>query len=178
MAKPQFGTTKTQVACLFQAWGEAPTIEFFAKLRDNDLHLLPGNKNVAVAVGKGEYAVGLTDTDDAMAEIDAGNPVALLFPEQDTLFIPNTVAIIKNCPNPDGARKLVDYLLGPEVEIKLARASSRQFPLNPEAKVDLPKEMQAARTVTPMEVDFASAAREWERRQGILVKTLHLKKDE
>ena len=96
------------------------------------MRLVGGNKKVAVAVGQGQYAIGLTDTDDAMAEIEAGKPVTLIFPDGDarvessigTLYIPNTAAIIKNCPNPEGARKLVDYLLSPEVEAKLAESAS------------------------------------------------------
>ncbi len=59
-----------------------------------------GNKQVAQAVGSGQIAFGLTDTDDAIGEIDAGNPVAIVYPDREadglgTLFIPNTLAILK-----------------------------------------------------------------------------------
>jgi iron(III) transport system substrate-binding protein len=173
MAKPQYGTTATHAACLFQALGREKAIEFFRSLRDNDIKLMAGNKPVAVAVGAGEYAVGLTDTDDAIAEIDAGRPVAIVFPDADdlgTLFIPNTVAVIRGCPNPDAARKLVDYLLSPEIEAKLAQGASRQFPLNPEVKVDLPEALAAARTVKQMKVDFDKAAELWNEVQEFLGK--------
>lgn len=180
MAKPQFGTTATHAACLFEFWGEPRAKDFFARLRGNDVRLVSGNKDVAATVGKGQYAIGLTDTDDAMAEIDAGNPVTLIFPDSDakaansmgTLFIPNTAAIIKNCPNPEGARKLVDFLLSAEVEAKLAESASRQIPLNPEVHADLPKAMRAALTAKAMEVDFVAAAEKWEDWQRILLRTL------
>ena len=82
MAKPQFGTTATHAACLFQAWGEKRATEFFQKLRANDVRIVPGNKNVAQVVSLGTTAViGMTDTDDAMAEVEAGKPVAMLFLE-------------------------------------------------------------------------------------------------
>src|SRR5439155_8131154 len=157
MAKPQFGTTATEAACLFEAWGDDKARGLYRKLRANGVHFVPGNKQVAEGVGRGEYAAGLTDTDDAMAEVDAGRPVAITFPDADaaqdsgrgTLFIPNTAALIKDGPNPDGGRKLIDYLLSPEVEQKLALGPSRQIPLNPAVKAALPEAMADARTARP-----------------------------
>ena len=68
-----------------------------------------------------EIAVAVTDTDDSLEEIKAGSHVAIIFPDRQevpgnrmgTLFLPNTVAIIRGCPDPQGARKLVDFLLMP-----------------------------------------------------------------
>jgi iron(III) transport system substrate-binding protein len=180
MAKPQFGTTATQAACLFQAWGDDAARRFYRALHENGVQLLPGNKQVAEAVGRGEYALGLTDTDDAMAEIDAKNPVAMIFPDADaaadsrqgTLFIPNTVALIKGAPNAAGARKLIDYLLSAEVEEELARGPSRQIPLNPAAAKALPDTMAKARTARPLPVDFAKAADLWNDVQTFLTREI------
>src|SRR5437868_1433129 len=94
MAKPLFGTTATQAACLFESWGDAKAGDFFRKLHANHVELVTGNKQVAVGVGIGQYTIGLTDTDDAWAEIKSGKPVVMLFLEDETLFIPNTVAMI------------------------------------------------------------------------------------
>jgi ABC-type Fe3+ transport system substrate-binding protein len=44
-----------------------------------------------------------------------------------TLFIPNTLCIIRGGPNPENARRLLDYLLTPEIEIRLAREASAQL---------------------------------------------------
>ncbi len=85
-----------------------------------------------------------------------------------TLFIPNTVAIIRNCPNPDGARKLVDYLLSREVEAQLAETSSHQVPLNPQVKARLPKEIKRPEAIKTMEVDFEKAADLWDEAQTFL----------
>jgi iron(III) transport system substrate-binding protein len=131
MPKPLFGTTATQAACLFQSWGSDKASDFYRKLRINQVQLVAGNKQSAAGVGAGQFAIGVTDTDDAVAEIEAGRPVKMIFADP-TLFIPNTVAMIKGCPNPEAAKKLVDYLLCPEVEIKLAKSESRQIPLNPQ----------------------------------------------
>jgi iron(III) transport system substrate-binding protein len=177
MAKPQFGTSATQAACLFAAWGPDKAREFYRALHKNQVQLVPGNKQAAEGVGQGQFAIGLTDTDDAMAEIEAHHPVVLVFPDRDapadsklgTLFIPNTVAQIRGCPNPEGARRLIDYLLSPEVEAKLAQSASRQIPLNPQVRVALPTAIEPARSARPLPVDFARAADSWDEAQSFLI---------
>jgi iron(III) transport system substrate-binding protein len=175
MAKPLFGTTATQAACLFQAWGKDKAIEFYRGLHANGIELVAGNKQVAVGVGFGQFAIGLTDTDDAVAELAAKRPVILLFPDGDTLFIPNTVAMIKNGPNPEGAKKLIDYLLSVEVETKLARSPSRQIPLNPQVKLDSIQDIKTPRTVRALPVDFVRAAEDWNESQEFLAKEFALR---
>ncbi|MCI0684201.1 MAG: extracellular solute-binding protein [Gemmataceae bacterium] len=183
MAKPLFGTTATHAACLFQAWGPDQARTFFERLRANDVQIVAGNKQVAAGVGVGQFDLGLTDTDDALAEIDQGRPVTMIFLDADaaagsgqgTLFIPNTVAFIKDCPNPDGAKKLIDYLLSPEVEAMLAEGQSRQIPLNPQVKAELPAVMQPARTARAFPVDFAKATDAWDESQTFLKDTFGLR---
>ena len=116
-----FGTTATQAACLFVAWGDDKAKTYFRDLKANGVQVLSGNKQVATAVGSGEIAIGLTDTDDAMGEIDAGSPVSIIYPDREpgglgTLFIPNTIAIIKGSPHQKEAQALADHLLSPEIE--------------------------------------------------------------
>jgi iron(III) transport system substrate-binding protein len=173
MSKPVAGTSATQVACLFQAWGKARAKEWYLALKANNIQLVAGNKQVAEGVGQGQYLLGLTDTDDAAAELDAGRPVRIVFADRDasaesrlgTLYIPNTLAVIKGGPNPEGARKLVDFLLSPEVESKLAESASRQIPLNPNVRAVLPPWLATPATARPLPVDFEQAADLWEEAQ-------------
>jgi iron(III) transport system substrate-binding protein len=171
IAKPLFGTTATQAACLFAAWGDEKARQFFRDLKANDVQVLSGNKQVATAAGSGQIAFGLTDTDDAMGEVEAGSPVVIVYPDRKpdelgTLFIPNTLAIIKGAPHPDAARALADDLLSPEVEATLANGPSAQIPLfkstQASARVETPK------TVHAMEVDFEAAAKAWKRTADFL----------
>ena len=179
MAKPMFGTTATQAACLFEVLGKEKAQEFYRALVANGITIVPGNKQVAEGVGRSEFAVGLTDTDDAMEEVEAGRPVAIVFPDRNsprtermgTLFIPNTVAIIHRSPNPVGAKKLVDYLLSAEVEAALAEGGSHQIPMNPKVKAKLPNEIVRPEDVKTMEVDFEKAADLWEETQAFLRET-------
>jgi iron(III) transport system substrate-binding protein len=166
IAKPLFGTTATHAACLFVAWGDEKAKKFFRDLKANGVQIHSGNKGVAQAVGSGQLAFGLTDTDDAMGEVDAGNPVVILYPDREpdglgTLFIPNVLAIVKGAPHPKEAEALANYLLSPEVESALATGPSAQIPLlkstEVKARVETPK------TVHAMDVDFEAAARTWDK---------------
>lgn len=165
MAKPLFGTTATHAACLFAAWGDEKAKDYFKQIKANDVRILSGNKQVALAVGGGQLAFGITDTDDAVIELEKGLPIAIVYPDQapdglGTLFIPNTVAIIRGCPNLKNARRLVDYLLSPAVEAKLAQGESAQIPLN--KQVDVKTRLQMPKTIKPMQVDFSAAAEKWD----------------
>jgi iron(III) transport system substrate-binding protein len=177
MAQPQYGTTATQAACLFEVLGPDKAKEYYRALNANGLQVSPGNKQAAEWVGEGRAAIGVTDTDDAMDEVRNKHDVAIIFPDRDkkegrmgTLYIPNTVAIIKGCPNPEGARKLVDFLLSPEVEAKLAEGNSHQIPLNPNVKATLPTQYvkPTDKDARPMQVDFAKAADLWNEVQTFL----------
>jgi len=169
MARPLAGTTATHGTVLFQLLGEKGAKDFFRKLLDNGTHLTPGNAYLMRQVRKGEYAFGFTDTDDfRVAEAD-GFPVASVYPDQGegecgTLLIPNSVAMIKGAPHSEAARKLIDYILSPEVEEKLAFSDSAQIPVRSGVKrpdyVKVPgKDFRA------MIVDFDKAAGEYEKRQ-------------
>jgi iron(III) transport system substrate-binding protein len=177
MSKPQYGTSATQAACLFDVLGPDGARAYYRGLRDNDVQIVPGNKQVAEGVGSGAFLVGVTDTDDAIEEVQAGRPVAIIFPDRDgsasnsrmgTLFIPNTVALIKGGPHPEGGRKLIDFLLSPQVEAALAESASHQIPLNPDVKATLPPQLEGGRTAKPMAVDFGKAADLWDEAQEFL----------
>jgi iron(III) transport system substrate-binding protein len=166
IAKPLAGTTATHAACLFAAWGDDKASSFFRDLKANGARVLSGNKQVATAVGSGEIAFGLTDTDDAMGEILAGQPVAIVYPDREpdgigTLFIPNVLSITKGAPHREAAEALASDLLSPEVEATLAEGPGVQIPLltttRASARVETP------RTVHPMMVDFEAAAKIWDK---------------
>jgi iron(III) transport system substrate-binding protein len=165
LAKPLFGTTATHAACLFEVLGEEKAKAFFSDLKDNDAKIMSGNKQVAQAVSSGEISLGLTDTDDAIGEIAAGRPVRIVYLDREsdelgTLFLPNTLAIVKGSPHPEAARQLVDFLLSASVEQMLADGGSAQIPVRSDVKAS--NRVETPRTVKAMQVDFAAAARRWD----------------
>lgn len=163
MAKPFFGTTATQMALLYSQKREGGAEDWLRRLRSNGVRILSGNRQVAIDVGAGRIPLGLTDSDDALAESRAGRPVrmlphALSADGAKVLWIPNTIAVVRGAPHPAEARRLLDYVLSPAVEDRLAAGAGSQIPLHPEAKA-CPFPWGARLAEEPL--DFAAAARAW-----------------
>lgn len=134
IADPHFGTTGTHLSALLSVWGDEQFQAWLQGMKTNDVAVLPGNAQVRDKVSSGEYAFGLTDTDDANAAILDGKPVKMIFPDQQNtqlgvMIIPNTLSLIKGAPNSDNGKRLIDFLLSPQVEAKLAAGRGAQIPL-------------------------------------------------
>ena len=164
IAKPLYGTSATHADCLFQAWGDAKAQEFFHAVKRN-ARILADNREVAHAVATGQLAFGLTDSGDAVAELTAGDPVTIVYPDQaegklGTLFIPNTVALVKDSPHAKPAEQLLDYLLSPAVERRLAEGPTAQVPL--QTGVAASDRVKTPAQVRAMPADFPAAAKHWD----------------
>ncbi len=164
IARPLFGTSATHAAVLFDQLGEKEATDFYRRMSDNAA-VVGGNKQVAQRVAAGQFAFGLTDTDDAIIEIENARPVAIVFPDQGdqqqgTLFIPNTLCVIKDGPNTVRAKKLVERLLAADIETRLARCDSAQIPIAND--VDMRSRVEPADELKFMQVNFGSAAKKWD----------------
>lgn len=115
LAYPLFGTTAAQFAALRQFWGEARWEAWCRALQANQPFIVDGNSVVAKFVAKGEAWIGLTDSDDLAAEQHEGSPVEALPMTDETLLIPNTVAVVRGAPHPAAAQRLVEFLQSPAV---------------------------------------------------------------
>lgn len=145
-AKPYFGTTSTHFAALYAQNGEETFKQFLNKLKDNEAALLSGNSTVRDAVVRGEYAFGLTDTDDVSVAIDRGENVSMIFADNygnGAYAIPHTAAMIADGPNPENAKKFIDFLLSKKVMVLLVESGAVHGPirdgLNVTLKYDQPE---------------------------------------
>ena len=168
IANPLFGTTSFHVAAMVHALGEEQTFQWLHDLGANDVHIVSSNGEVKRQVASGRVAVGLTDSDDAGEAIADGQPVRTHLLDQagktapplGNLVIPNTVSLIRAGPNPNGAKRVFDFLLSSEVQVMLAQ-SCAQAPLNP--AVPVPNNVVALDGIVPMQVNYAESAEILER---------------
>ena len=84
----------------------------FIKNLDGKVQDSSGNCHKLVA--SGEYAVGVTIEKSAVLYAD--NPdIGFLYPAKNSA-VPDGVALIKNCPNPDNAKLFIDFVTGLECQ--------------------------------------------------------------
>jgi len=144
-ANPLFGTTWGHVAAMFALWGEQRGRAFLTGLRDAGGRMVDGNSAAVRAVLAGQADYAMTDTDDvrlARAAHPSLDQRYLDLGDGGTLLVPSSVAIIRNCPHPETARRLADFLVSAEVERLLAGSASGNIPvrasLRDELKMELP----------------------------------------
>ena len=167
-AEPLSGTTLTHAVVLFSVLGRERALKWFNGLRTNGVLSPVGNGPAAGAVGLRQAAFGFADIDD-FHEVEAkGQPVAVVYPDQEpgqvgTLLLPNTIALVKGGPRPDLGRKLVDFLLSRGVEQRLAECDASQIPLRPD--VPHPARVKSApKDFRAMKVDWQDAAKDYDAR--------------
>jgi iron(III) transport system substrate-binding protein len=119
LAYPLFGSTATHFLALRQHWGAARWEAWCRALHANQPFLLEGNSVVVKFVGRGEAWIGLTDSDDIAAGQREGLPIAGLPLTEESLLIPNTVAIVRGARHPAVAEELFQYLQQPSVVERL-----------------------------------------------------------
>jgi len=161
IAVPLYGTTLTQYAEMCREQGLQTLTTWHESLHQRGIREVRGNGAVRDLVAAGDCSFGLTDTDDFFAALAAGKPVDMLpfrLQDESTICIPNTVAMIRNCPHPDTAKKLIQFLLSEATERQLAESPSRQIPLGPTSTNSLPPEVQRLLPWAAAATDPAAAA--------------------
>jgi iron(III) transport system substrate-binding protein len=148
---------------LFAVLGEDKAKAFFEEFVKNGGKILSSNGEVRRRVAAGEFAVGVTDTDDANVARLEGKLVGIVYPDADgmgTLVVPNCTVLIRGGPHPDAAQRFIDYLLRPETEQLLAESEAAQIPLRP--GVPIPKGMVPIERLKLMAVDYRTLAEQLE----------------
>jgi len=159
MANPLFGTTATHAAALWEALGPEKAEAYFKALKANDVRLFEGNSVVRDVVGKGELPVGITDTDDFFAGVEAGMPLAAVLPDQEGMgafAIPNTVMIVKGGPHPKEGRAFASFLLDRDVERQLAFGRGQLVPVR--SDIETPPALEGFVGLRTMEADYGKVA--------------------
>lgn len=103
-------------------------------------------------IASGEYAVGITIEKSAVLYGD--NPdIGFVYPEANSA-VPDGVAMIKNCPNPDNAKLFIDFVLGMECQT----AQNKDWKRRPVRSDLTPEGLAALDECKVGNYDFAYAA--------------------
>ena len=120
---------------IFRLGGENQGIDWLKKLDGQILQYTPTCPGTITLVARGEGVAGITWADDSIEAMLQKQPLEIVFPP-DTGAEIGAISIIRGGPNPEGAKKWVDFALGKKAQ---ALKTELGFTYPVRADVDPPK---------------------------------------
>ena len=96
---------------LVNAWGEEKALDYFDKLTDNILQYTESGSGPLNAVAEGKAAVGLGTTATAVAKINEGSPLKIIFFKEGAPYAVYGQGIIKGKEKRAAVREVFDFLV-------------------------------------------------------------------
>ena len=124
IALPLFGSTSTHFQILRQKWGKKRWEQWCRGLIANDVITVDGNSVVVQLVGRGEVALGITDSDDIRAGLKNQLPIAGKSIVEDGFIIRNSIGYIAGSPYQNLSKRLAEYLQSNSVKDSLIEAGA------------------------------------------------------
>ena len=129
------GTGYTFLTTIIQLMGEAKGWDYIKRFNSNVSQYTRSGIGPTQLVGRGEVGVGILFAHDILGSIDRGFPIEMSLPSEGTGYDLFCVVTLKGGPEPEEARKLVDWACTPESQEVLAASEYFDVPTNPKAKV-------------------------------------------
>ena len=120
------GSAYSNATMLVEQWGGGDA--GWAKLKALFANTRVLNRSTLVfqGVGNGEYPLGMSLEYAGPLWASNGAPVKTIYPADGTLALMEGVAVIKGGPNPDAAKKFVDYVTRKDVREMILKATFRR----------------------------------------------------
>lgn len=115
-----------------------PGIEWAVAMRDNGVQLPAQTATAAVQQGEIPILIDADFNGYTLAEVE-GAPVEVVLPEEGSLAIPYVMSLVKDAPNPDNGRALMDFVLSEEGQRLFTK-----FYLQPVLDVEIPNDIAEA----------------------------------
>ncbi len=163
------GASYTALAALLQTLPGEPLETLDAFYQNLNGLVVDYEGDVAVEVAEGRYTIGVALEEVALLAAEGRSDIALLYPEEGTVRLPDGMAVVKNAPHGDNARLFIDFCLGEDVQNYLVNTCRRR-----PARVDVdwfPAETEDLRL---LDYDLDRAARE---REAILDRWRRLREE-
>lgn len=91
-----------------------------------DGKITSSSSNVYKSVADGEMAVGLTYEDPAVKLLNDGANIEIIYPAEGTVFLPASVAVIKDAQNMENAKLFVDFVISEEIQNVLGTTTTNR----------------------------------------------------
>ena len=142
------GTGYTFLTTILQLMGEAKGWDYMKRFNANVAQYTRSGIGPTQLVGRGEVGVGILFAHDILGSIEKGFPIEMSLAQEGTGYDLFCVVMLKGAPEPDAAKKFVDWCCTPESVELLPTSDFFSVPTNPKAKVpDLVKPYRNAKLI-------------------------------
>jgi iron(III) transport system substrate-binding protein len=147
------GSSYMQLVTVLNAYGDNGWSTYNEILKN---FVLSGSSSaVSRFVNDGEAAVGLTLEDNAFRYVDGGGPVTIIYPEDGTTAAPDGLALVKNSPNTEAAKKFIDWAVSKETQDYLVEMMGRR-PVRVDGNIS--SSLPSMSEIKTLPYDFESSA--------------------
>ncbi|MBM4338487.1 MAG: extracellular solute-binding protein [Deltaproteobacteria bacterium] len=136
-APSRSGTTHLTVESILQAYGWDKGWALLLNMGGNMAVVTERSFGVPEGVNNGQYGIGIVIDFFGLSAIASGFPVDFAYPSL-TPIVPANVGIVKGGPNPENAKRFVNYLLSEEGQMLLFKPEIGRLPVIPELYVKAP----------------------------------------
>ena len=141
------GSAYSTVTMLVDLWGGGDTGWKKVKAMFANMKVLNRSSLVFQGVGNGEYPLGISLEYAGYLWAGNGAPVKTIYPAEGTYAAMEGVAVIKNGPNPESAKKFVDWINRKDVREMILKATFRRPARKDLDLSQLPGRMPALNTI-------------------------------
>lgn len=120
------GSSYTALAALLQALPGDPMDTLTAFCENLNGRVVDYSGSVAADVAEGRCTIGVTLEELALKAVESSSDVAMLYPKEGTVQIPDGMAMVRNAPHEANARKFIDFCLGGDVQNYLVQTCRRR----------------------------------------------------
>lgn len=128
------GTGYTFMTTIIQLMGEAKGWDYLKRFNANVSQYTRSGIGPTQLVGRGEVGVGLLFAHDILGAIHRGFPVEMSLPKEGTGYDLFCAVILKGAPDPEPAKRFIDWACAPESQELLAATEYFDVPTHPNAK--------------------------------------------
>jgi len=137
-APSRSGTTHLTVETILQGYGWQKGWELLLQMGGNMGAITERSFGVPEAVIAGQYGIGIVIDFFGLSAIASGQPIEFVYPSITSL-VPANVAMIKNAPSPEGARRFINFLLSDDGQRLLFRPEIARLPVRASLYAEAPK---------------------------------------
>lgn len=131
-APSRSGTTHLTVEAILQLKGWKPGWALVKAIAANAKVITEKSSGVPKGVVSGEFGIGIVIDYYGLTAKASGAPIGFAYPSS-TVFVPSGIAVLKKSPEPDLAKKFIDFVLSEKGQRLLLHPNISRLPVSPEA---------------------------------------------